>query len=148
MIPKAFDRAKQTSELQFPYTCAAALFPLSRYPYGEMANANFHASTTINGVTYTYDNNGPYLRGLSKIHLGLPERPDLAGQRQHEINVRLRLSKPACPQGLRHATTTCPNKYMSNTQATTTTKVIWAVPSPPKSRSQARLVPAAERRRR
>jgi RHS repeat-associated protein len=105
------------------------------YTYAGTGNANPHAPTTINGVTYTYDNNGNLTAaGAQKYTWDYRNRIVSAGNGtatstygyDHQNQRVRKVFGPSIGSG--QATTTYPNKYMSKVvsgSAATTTDYIY-----------------------
>jgi hypothetical protein len=98
---------------------------VATYTYAGIGNANPHAATTINGVTYTYDNNGNVTAaGSQKYAWDYRNRIATAGNGTATSTYGYDYLNQRVRKVFGTATTTYPNKYMSKavsgSSATTT----------------------------
>src|SRR5450631_314410 len=86
-----------------------------------MSDANPHAPTTINGVTYTYDNNGNVTAaGSQKYTWDYRNRIATVGNGTATSTYGYDYLNQRVRKVFQGATTTYPNKYVSKSAATTT----------------------------
>ena len=91
------------------------------YTYAGTGDANPHAPTTINGVTYAYDNNGNLTSaGSQKYTWDYRNRIATVGNGSATSTYGYDYLNQRVRKVFQNATTTYPNKYMSKSAATTT----------------------------